>query len=157
MHRLQGPWSCSGLQNSEDPVTSDTLTTSSTNVSQASPFVTLDRLVKVFRTRSSTSLVPGHLSSWFSSLARIWGKCSTFHSRPALFSFLFFFFFLEVGIRSRTVIPLFMPGSVPSGWASWDDCGRVFPDKLRVSSFSLTFWTHWFHFKLIVRPGQPQR
>ena len=29
------------------------------------------------------------------------------------------------------------PGSVHSGLASWDDCGRMFPDELRVSSFSL--------------------
>ena len=28
-----------------------------------------------------------------------------------------------------------MPGSVHSGSANWDDCGRVFPDELRVSSF----------------------
>ena len=28
-----------------------------------------------------------------------------------------------------------MPGSVRSGSASWDDCGRMFHDKLRVSSF----------------------
>ena len=43
--------------------------------------------------------------------------------------------FFEVEINSRTIIPLFMPGSVHSGSASWDDCGRTFPDKLRVSSF----------------------
>ena len=28
-----------------------------------------------------------------------------------------------------------MPGSVHSGSASWDDCGQMFSDKLRVSSF----------------------
>ena len=31
-------------------------------------------------------------------------------------------------ISSRTLIPLFMPGSVHSGSATWDDCGRMFPD-----------------------------
>ena len=50
-----------------------------------------------------------------------------------------FFFFLEVEISSRTLIPLFMPGSVHSGSASWDDCGRMFPDRLRVSSFQDRF------------------
>ena len=45
------------------------------------------------------------------------------------------FFFFEVEISLRTLIPLFMTGSVHSGWASWDDCGRMFHDKLRVSSF----------------------
>ena len=69
----------------------------------------------------------------FPSLARILGECSTIHSPPALFSFCFCFF--EVEISSRTLIPLFRPGSVLSGSASWDDCGRKFPDKLRVSSF----------------------
>ena len=56
-----------------------------------------------------------------------------------------FFFFFEVEISSRTLISLFMPGSVHSGSVSWDDCGRIFPDKLRVSSFPDRFphfaWT----------------
>ena len=46
-----------------------------------------------------------------------------------------FFFFFEVQIRLRTLIPLFRPGSAHSGPASLDNCGRVFPDELRVSSF----------------------
>ena len=46
-----------------------------------------------------------------------------------------FFFFFKVEISLRTLIPLFRPGSVHSGSASWDDCGQVFPDKLRTSSF----------------------
>ena len=50
----------------------------------------------------------------FSSIARILGECSTIHSLPELFSF----FFLEVKIGSRTLIPLFMLGSVHSGSAS---------------------------------------
>ena len=49
------------------------------------------------------------------------------------------------GVRSRTLIPLFRPRSVHSGSASRDDCGLVFPDKLRVSSFPDRFplyaWT----------------
>ena len=40
-----------------------------------------------------------------------------------------------VEISSCTLIPLFMPGSIHSGSASWDDCSRMFPDKLHVSSF----------------------
>ena len=104
----------------------------------------------------------------FSSLAKIWGECSTIHSPPALYFiylfiylfhfgrmfdhlfpvcalfYLFIYFILgecltiiyfEVEIRSRPLILLFMPGSVHSGSASCDDCCRMFPDKLRVSSF----------------------
>ena len=75
----------------------------------------------------------------FFSLARIWGECSTIHSPPALF----FFFLME--ISSRTLIALLIPGSVTSDSASWDDCGRTFPDKLSVSSFPDRFlhyaWT----------------
>ena len=48
-------------------------------------------------------------------------------------------FFFKVEISLRTLIPLFMPGSVHSGSASWDDCDWVFPDELHVSSFSLQF------------------
>ena len=47
--------------------------------------------------------------------------------------FVVVFFYME--ISSSTLIPLFMPGSVHSSSASWDDCGRVFPDVSRVSSF----------------------
>ena len=47
----------------------------------------------------------------------------------------FFFFFFKVEISSRTLIPLFRPGSVHSGSASGDDCDRVFQDELCVSSF----------------------
>ena len=45
----------------------------------------------------------------------------------------------KVKISSRTLIPLFMPGSVHSDPASWDDCGRMFPYKVRVSSFLKRF------------------
>ena len=72
----------------------------------------------------------------FSSRARILGEYSTIHSRPALFIMV---------ISSRTLIPLFRPGSVHNGSASWDDCDLVFPDELRVSSFPDRFphyaWT----------------
>ena len=44
-------------------------------------------------------------------------------------------FFFNVEISSRTLISLFRPGSVHSGSASSDDCDRVFPDELLVSSF----------------------
>ena len=54
-------------------------------------------------------------------------------------------FILCLEISSRTLIPLVMPGSVHSGSASWDDCGRMFHDELRVSSFPDRFphygWT----------------
>ena len=48
-------------------------------------------------------------------------------------------------ISSRTLIPLFRPGLVHSDSASLDDCGRMFPDKLHVSSIPEKFphyaWT----------------
>ena len=46
------------------------------------------------------------------------------HSFPVC---TFFFFFFKVEISSRTLILLFMPGSVHSGSASWDGCGWMFP------------------------------
>ena len=46
-----------------------------------------------------------------------------------------FFLFFNMEISSRKLIPLFRPGSVHSGSASWGDCDRVFADELRVSSF----------------------
>ena len=49
----------------------------------------------------------------------------------------FYFFFFKVEISLHPPIPLFRPGSVHSGSASWDDCGQVFPDELRVNLFSL--------------------
>ena len=55
------------------------------------------------------------------------GKYSTI---PRL-RFFFSFFFFEEEISSRSLIPLFTPGSVHSGSASWGDCGRMFPDNLR--------------------------
>ena len=62
-----------------------------------------------------------------------------------LFVCLFVIFLCLVEISSRTLIPLFMLESVHSGSASWDDCGRMFLDKLRVSSFPDRFphyaWT----------------
>ena len=51
----------------------------------------------------------------------------------------------EVEISSHALIPFLTPGSVHSGSASRDDCGRKFLDKLRVSSFPERFphyaWT----------------
>ena len=44
------------------------------------------------------------------------------------FSFLLLrLFFFKVEISSRKLISLFVPGSVHSGSASRDDCGRMFP------------------------------
>ena len=55
----------------------------------------------------------------------------TIHPPPAL-CFLFFF---KVEISLRTLIPFYTPGLVHSGSTSRDDCDRMFPYKLRVSSF----------------------
>ena len=49
-----------------------------------------------------------------SSLARTLGEHSTTHSPPALFVVVV----VEVEINTRTLIPLFMPGSVHSGSAN---------------------------------------
>ena len=55
-----------------------------------------------------------------SSLAKILGECSTIQSPPTLFYLLIYLFIFENGdLRAqRTLIPLFMPGSVHSGAAS---------------------------------------
>ena len=63
----------------------------------------------------------------FSSFARILGEWPFI---PRIFLFLFLLLLLlvlllfcfEVEISSRTLIPLFRPGSVHSCSASWDDC-----------------------------------
>ena len=73
----------------------------------------------------------------FPRVRGFWVECSTIHSPPALF----FFFFFKVEISSHTLIPVFRPGSVHSGW--------VFPDELRVSSFPDRFphtalWHSWW-------------
>ena len=66
----------------------------------------------------------------FSSCARILGECLTIHYLPALL-FLFFVLVFIVEISSRTLIPLFRPGSVHSGSASSDYCDQMFPGELR--------------------------
>ena len=66
--------------------------------------------------------------SIFSRLWGFWENVLTIRSMPAPS-------FLLVEISSYALIPLFMPGSVHSRSASWDDCGRMFPDKFCVSSF----------------------
>ena len=78
----------------------------------------------------------------FSSLARICGECSTVHSPPVLFVVVVVVVVVvEAEISSLTLIPHFRPGSVHSGSAILDDCDRVFPDKLRGSSFPHYAWT----------------
>ena len=76
----------------------------------------------------------------FSSLARILGRMFD-HSFPPPQRFFLF----KVEISARTLAPLFSSGSVHSGPASYDDCGWVFPDELRVSLFPDRFphyaWT----------------
>ena len=72
----------------------------------------------------------------FSSLARIWGECSTIHSAPEFFYLLLLFcLFFEVEISSRTLIPTFMPESVHSRSASWDDSHAL----LITVKFRITF------------------
>ena len=66
----------------------------------------------------------------FSSRARILGECSTIHSPPTRF-----LYFLWVEISLCTLIPLFTPGLVHSGSASWDNCDWAFPDELHASLF----------------------
>ena len=56
---------------------------------------------------------------------KIFRESSTICSSPVLF--------LKWRLALRTLIPLFMPGSVHSGSVSWDSCGWMFPDKLCVS------------------------
>ena len=70
----------------------------------------------------------------FSSHVRILGECST-NPGPRLFFVCLF----QVEISVHILIPFFMPGSVRSGSASWDDCGQMFPDKLQESLFP-----NWF-------------
>ena len=77
----------------------------------------------------------------FHSVREFWENVRQFIPRLRFLKF----FLIKVEISSRTLIPLFMPGSVHSGSASWDDCDRMFPDELRVSSFPDSFshyaWT----------------
>ena len=65
----------------------------------------------------------------FFPLARMFGKVRFSSQHP-------FFFFFKVEIKLRIPIPLRRPESVHSGSVSGDDCGRVFPDELRVSLFA---------------------
>ena len=74
------------------------------------------------------SLNSSSIMSWWWLFPRVrgfWVNVQQFI--PALF-------FFKVEISSRTLIPLFRPGSVHSGSASGDDCDRVFPDELHVNS-----------------------
>ena len=72
----------------------------------------------------------------FSLLVKIWGNVWPFIPCP---HFIYLFVFIEVEISLHTLIPLCMPGSVHNGSAGWDDCGRMFPDKMPVSSFTNRF------------------
>ena len=51
----------------------------------------------------------------------------------SFFACTFFFFFFEMEFSLRALIPLLQPGSVHTCRVSWDDCGQMFPDNLRVS------------------------
>ena len=61
----------------------------------------------------------------FPCLWGLWGKVWGFI--PCLHLFFFFWGGGVVGISLHTLIPLFNWGSVHSGSASWDNCGRVSP------------------------------
>ena len=89
----------------------------------------------------------------FFSPGRIWGECSTTHFPLALFVVVFCLFLVE--ISSRTLNPLFKPESVHSGSASWDDCNRVLPDELRVSSFPDRFPHYTWTAAMSRHPGTP--
>ena len=54
--------------------------------------------------------------------------------QPFISHLSFFLVLFDMEISSCTLIPLFMPRSLYSGSASWDDCGWVFPDTFLVSS-----------------------
>ena len=74
------------------------------------------------------TIVAGDVS--FPHLKGLWGKVDD--SFPPMH----FFFFFEVEISMCILSPFIRPGSsVHSGSASWDNYGRVFPDKLHVGSF----------------------
>ena len=81
-----------------------------------------------------------HLTRMTVAFPRLWGFWE--NVRPSTPRLRFFF---KVEIRWSTLIPLFRSGSVDRGSESWDDCGRVFPEKLRVSLFPDRFphyaWT----------------
>ena len=109
-----------------------------------------------FQTKSRPFLIspPANLSRWKIECHFSRGRACRLHSeqfmkrcwlfprlrgfgenvRPFIFRLVFVVVVL-MEIRSRILIPLFTPGSVHSNSASWDDCGRVFPGELRVSSF----------------------
>ena len=64
----------------------------------------------------------------------MWGfreNIQQFIQRVHFFDFVWFL----VEIWSHTLIPLYRPGSVHIGLASWDDCGWMILDKLHVSLF----------------------
>ena len=86
----------------------------------------------------------------FPRLRRFWENVRPFIPRlRPLFCFVLF----KVDISSRTLIPLFRPGSVHSGSASSNECAHMFPDELRVSPFLDRFrhyaWT-------VVQSAQPE-
>ena len=74
-----------------------------------------------------TNETPANLVT-LSSLARILGECWTIPR-------LLFCCCYKVEISSCTLIPLFMPGSVHSGSANWDDCWRTFPTSCERARF----------------------
>ena len=49
--------------------------------------------------------------------------------------FVLFCFLFLMEISSRTPVPFLKPGSVHSSSANLGDCGRAFPNELRMSSF----------------------
>ena len=105
------------------------------------PLGNTSRLKSRFKSLS-LSIVYIYIYIWWWLFPRVRGFWEKI--RPFIPCLLFFFFF-EMEISSRTLILLFMPGSVHNGSASWDDCGWMFHEKLHVSSFQDRFphyaWT----------------
>ena len=81
--------------------------------------------------RGRGSCLPLMMVAYSSRARMIVGDGSTNHSRLRLF----FFFFFKWRQFARTISTLLGQRWVHSGSASWDDCGRAFPDDLCVGPF----------------------
>ena len=77
---------------------------------------------------------------WWWDFPRLRELGRMFDSPPVPLNFFFFFW---SGVLARAhYFHSFMSGTVHNGSAGWDDCGRMFPGKLRVRSFLGKFPHH---------------
>ena len=109
-----------------------------TNVNYLTWFKNVQKLQYIQATSAKLCQLYAHTHTYIGG-GGFFHACENF-GRMLDFSFptcAFFFFLVE--ISSHKLIPLFSPGSVYRGSASWDDCDRVFPEELRVSSFLVRF------------------